>query len=840
MIARVTRLVPALALFAGAAALGSAAEVVILKDGFVIQGNVRKETETVFDKASGTSVRIVKASGLDMIDEGPKLTIFSTHAKQLGEISPDVKIRPEYRAYTQKFPGRKSDQTLDTVAATVKTGEFNAKWVRTLSIKETLGTPNVIEQQITHMDPYFIYMVSSTHLWRLTYRTTEWDPKTVRKLLAMHPELAEPDGKCDPLKRVAIGKFMLDAGWLQAAKDEMDRLRREFTGEMTKEAKAEHEKLLKEIDQATAELVVREAEVALAAGRYKYAAELLAVFPEKNAEPKEVARASKVGADLKAGQERYDAARRLLGALVDSVTGARAAVPLIAVGGGAGLGARVPPKDLPAQSRTLAAAAQQVFAELHPDSALRIETFVTLAAQAERERAADREPTKTPDELLATAVSGWAMGRNGATPNVAEALKLWSARELILAHQQADTIARRNDLLAQFKRSVTLDPLQLAQLISLLPPVDPEDLDSRSGKPVELGKGAPPGVYRRKSGPVTGFPLGVDYLVKVPPEYHHGRAYPVLIVLTTPGVDAENALAPLMTEADKNGYIVIAPEWAGAFDKAGWRWDGADHVYVTATLRDLVRHFTVDNDRVFLCGVADGANMAMDIGSSHPDLFAGVIPMAPIPRWQGHFIESWRNAQKLPFYVVTGEMAGPSVANLRNIYEQWARYGFPAVLSVYKGRGAEWYAAETPVIFDWMSRKKRVNGAATLALGTYRQPWIMLRESDNRFYWLQADQANPGKSGGAIVPAKIQGDVRGNNAIDLTTFRVKRLTVWLSSDMIDWGKPVRVQVNGSAPPGWNRPKAVEPDVGVLLEDYFQRGDRRMLFLNKLELTVLGG
>jgi hypothetical protein len=34
---------------------------------------------------------------------------------------------------------------------------------------------------------------------------------------------------------------------------------------------------------------------------------------------------------------------------------------------------------------------------------------------------------------------------------------------------------------------------------------------------------------------------------------------------------------------------------------------------------------------------------------------------------------------------------------------------------------------------------------------------------------------------------------------------------------------------------WPKPKAVEPNLEVMLEDYAERGDRRMLFLNKIEL-----
>ncbi len=95
--------------------------------------------------------------------------------------------------------------------------EFNAKWVRTLRVLMPEGVPQKVDQQITHIDPYFIYSCFSRRtLWRLTYRTSEWDPEAHSpKLLVTHPELAEPDGKCNPDKRLMLAKFMLDAGWLQ-------------------------------------------------------------------------------------------------------------------------------------------------------------------------------------------------------------------------------------------------------------------------------------------------------------------------------------------------------------------------------------------------------------------------------------------------------------------------------------------------------------------------------------------------------------------------------------------------------------------------------------------------
>jgi pimeloyl-ACP methyl ester carboxylesterase len=825
-------------LLAGFAVAAAGAEVVILKDGFVIQGNVRKEVTSIHDPTAGKTFPIAKADGFDMIDEGPKVFIFSTHAKQLGEVSKDTKLRPQYKAYTRLLPGSKPRSPLPG-GVTKSSTEFDEKWRRKIEVRVPPSF-EIIEQQITYIDPYFVYMVSPTHFWRATYRTSEMDPAKIRKLLSTHPELAEPDGKPDAAKRVALAKFMLDVGWLQIAKDDIERIRRTFPDGVPKEAKEAFESLVKEVDQATAALVIKEAELALAAGRYGYAGELLAVFPEKLATAKQIDDMTKLKAQWKLTSERYDDGHRLLRNLLDEVTGMNRAKPTLAVAGGPAA-AVWPRKVLQTPLTLLVEAGETVYAEVHPDSVHRIESFITLAAQAEREKLQGRDPTKKPDELLATAVSGWAKGKNGATPDPAQALRIWAARQTVLDYQRADDLNTRNEILARYKKEKPIPIDELAQIVSLLPPAEPEDLSARTGAPVPAENGIPRGIYKRNSAPSVAHPNGIPYYVKLPPEYHPGRAYPVLVVLTHPTVEPEQMIGSLAHESDRNGYILLAPEWSGQFGQ-GWLWRGEDHAYVTDVLRDAVRHFCVDNDRVFLIGAADGANMAMDVGMSHPDLFAGVVAMGPIPKWRNMFEEYWRNAQKLPFYIVTGEMSGDSATNLRNIFQKWMPRGFPGMMVVYKGRGIEWYAAEVPVIFDWMGRKKRVNGTAVLALGNARQPWTTMRPTDNRFYWLGVDKIVPhhlidNLKGQQIVPAEIQGDIRGNNLIDIRSRGVSRVSIWLTQDMIDWGEKVRVNLNGSSAPGW-KAKVLEPDVNLLLEDYRERGDRRVLMLGRLEFNTV--
>jgi pimeloyl-ACP methyl ester carboxylesterase len=836
---RLTRLAVVAAGLLLAAAASATAEVVILRDGFVIQGNVRKETELVQDKASGQGFTVIKAGGFDFIDEGPKLVIFSSHHKQLGEISKDIKLRPDYRPFTTPYARRANSPLPPGMVGRGAPPDFDAKWKRTLVVDvPSMGGFDRIEQQITYLDPYYCYVWSPTHSWALGFRTSELEPYKTRKLLYAHPELAEPDGKCDPLKRIAIARFCVDAGWLYLAKEEVERLKKDHPGPLPKEAQENFDVLVKEIDRATVELVITEAELAMNAGRYRYAGELLAVFPEKIATPEQLKKGTELMARHKAAISRYTEGRRMLRKLIDETTRAAPARAGVAAGGGPVMAAW--PVFRPStQLVSLAAAAEVVYDELHPDSAHRIEFFVNLADTAERQRAAGMDPDKKPEELLATAVSGWAKGRSGASPVPDAALRAWTAREMVLDSQRAADRNGRFAIISQLKKLQPVGPDELVQVISLLPPAYPEDLAARTGVLVSEKDGAPPETYRRTSLGTPDHPGGIEYLVKLPPEYHHGRAYPVLIALTSPGMNPEMMTLALAREAERNGYILVSPVWSGPFDTKGWQFKGEDHDYVTAVLRDVIRHFTVDNDRVFMFGAGDGGSMAFDVGLSHPDLFAGVLLMSPSnPRWIGTSMQYWQNAQKLPFYVVTGQLAGKPNAELRFAFDRWMPNGFPAINAIYKGRGLEWYPAETPVMFDWMNRKKRVQGTATLSLGTNRRfEWQIMRQTDNRFYWLGADRIAQGNlfkenNPGNTVPAGLQGDIRGN-LIDLQTRGVRTVDVWLSRDMIDWSKPVRVNLNGTPAYNW-KARVLEPDLEVLLEDYAARGDRRMLFLAKLE------
>jgi poly(3-hydroxybutyrate) depolymerase len=180
--------------------------------------------------------------------------------------------------------------------------------------------------------------------------------------------------------------------------------------------------------------------------------------------------------------------------------------------------------------------------------------------------------------------------------------------------------------------------------------------------------------------------MGVSYHIQLPPGYNHGRPWPVLMVLHHSQEKAEEELERWSDLAAQRGYILVAPQWTTGL-KVPYGFSAKEHAAVLEALKDVRRKFQVDSDRVFLFGVESGGQPAFDIALSHPDQFAGALPMAArpdlyIPRY-------WPNAQYLHLYVVNGEFLGQAHKAMHNMCQEWIKHHYPAIYVEYKGRAAD-------------------------------------------------------------------------------------------------------------------------------------------------------
>ena len=823
-------------------------KTVTFRDGFTLKGEVREELELVED-ARGHSAKMRRADGFDYVLDGPKITIFSTHAQRGGVIDP-AGPPPARTTYRTKLATRPRDDIRPYTNPVY--GDWDAKWVRKIKTTTDDG-PQTLTQQVTALDPYTMLVESPVEKFSMASHTADEDPKIVRKLLAMHPELRDPAAGPDPERRVKVAAFLKEVAdtdptrralvWLVAGRRELADLRRDVPADRWPPAARDAAaKLVADLTRAEAGVLITEIEAAVKTGRYDAARAQLAATGTAGLDEALLTRLTVVRAAVEKVRPGFELTATRLRAVIDRQTGWAAVTPHAAVAGVGGV-TFVPRPAADPPAAELVRAATLVLHELGPDTAERLELFRDAAGQAEAARARGQSPMDPPAALLAYAVSGWVRGKNGADADPAGAVRAWAVREMALDVLRRAGPTERKARIDAFTKAHGKPPAadELTQIITLLPPADPATGTGPGFPPVPPAEAdGVAGIVRANTGPVADNGRGVNYVLRLPPEYHPGRAYPVLVALSDAGAPSERLVAALAGEAARNGTILASPVWVNSFGATGYDYTGKNHYVVAAVLRDVLRRFQADADRVFLFGFGAGASFAVDYGMAHPDQFAGVGGMCPtVPA--GLALEYWTNAQRLPMYLVTGEVSG-AVPNLRKLYDRWMRRGFPALLTIYRGRKTEWFGAEIPRLFDWMGRKTRVRGAASLrTFGV--EPWQVLRESDDRYYWVGVPPG--GLTGGgrmvngvpkAVNPPHFTADIgRGGAVVIGDAVGVRKFTIWLDRDLIDWSAPLKVTINGRTPAGY-KPVKLEPDIRLMLDEVYRTGDRKMLYLGKVEVS----
>jgi predicted esterase len=337
--------------------------------------------------------------------------------------------------------------------------------------------------------------------------------------------------------------------------------------------------------------------------------------------------------------------------------------------------------------------------------------------------------------------------------------------------------------------------------------------------------------------------------VQLPPEYDPYRNYPTLVVLNGAYNSPVSELdfwtgAPVPGGGEKDppirrghamryGYITIAVQWQKPHQYE-YEYSAREHVAVLTSLRDAIRRFSIDPDRVYLTGHDIGGEATWDMAQAHPDLWAGAMPFIPRYEEQQKYIGFYReNAEYVPLYFVAGELDGRTMAQNAPVWNKYLRVPRNDVTLVeYQGRGHEPFHDEILHLFDWMNFKKRVWPPKEFACSTLR-PW------DNFFWWLECENFPPNLmiyptdwSGARATPAQVAGKQLPDNHLAVKT-PAKHTTIWLSPEIVDFNKPIRIAFgsrNLSLPPD-----GVKPDPAVILEDVRTRGDRQRPFWAKMEV-----
>lgn len=417
---------------------------------------------------------------------------------------------------------------------------------------------------------------------------------------------------------------------------------------------------------------------------------------------------------------------------------------------------------------------------------------------------------------IALAVTGWLLGGKDAVDEFAEAEGLFQARYLIYDYLQSadDDVSVRDQLIAQIRSQEGFTVERAGLLLRNMSPqrsVRIADGSALLARPFSIE--ADDDVPR-----CAGF---------VPAEFSASRSYPLIIAFPRGGGSAEVTAALWRQQAERNGYLVAVPEiylpTEGHYDATA-----KQHRLILNTITELKSAFNVDDERVFITGHGIGAEAAMDFATAHPDIFAGVVPIAGLGR--KHLQWTIGNAPQLPWYVVSGTRqpfyGSRMMPVLNKLFTRVPSRGrnvyCNAMLAMYPERGFESYAEELPDILEWMNLQRRPQYSDRIDATT-------LRSTDQSWFWLELNKIED-KYIGLDDPStpedrpehqgKVDAEINGNLIRVRSLPALAFLRLGPICPEIDLEQPIRISRSSRI-----QKIDYEPSLRDLLDDFRNRRDR---------------
>jgi predicted esterase len=760
---------------AGMMALPVRADRVELTDGRVLEGRFARLPGVAVDPLGDSEGPSGGESILMCDDELTRTMVAKRRVAKVDEAPLDMGM--ERISIPQRVP--EDGRRVAGIGGILATTPFDAFGRRILSLATAAGRVDVV-QGITEVTPRWV-RVEGIHtekplLLDMRLATSSIPREVLAKIVANQVD------RNDSEQRLRVVRLLLQAERYDDARRELDAVLEAFPDlqDLAKERRS--------LSRLAAAKLLDEILMRGRVGQDRLALKLLDAFPADDAD----------GETLEAVREArdgYRTRRELAGRLVSMLRGMLGRL------------------DDEETRRAAGAVVEEMEREMSFSSLDRLATFERVGTDA----------GLPADRAVAIAINGWLQGAAAGNDNLKLALSAARVRGLLRDYLRAADDAARNAAWAAMRNEEAFGAGTLAALAAAMrPPLDPPPATS-------------PGLHEITARGIDG--RESRCVVQLPPEYDPLRRYPVIVSLhaswSTPlnqiewwaGMPGPDGLR--LGQATRHGVIVVAPAWTRE-QQSAYEYSAAEHAVVLASLREAMRRFSIDSDRVFLSGHSMGGDAAWDIALAHPDLWAGVIVVsAAAGRYVNHY---WPNARGLPLYVVGGELdAGTLQRNAMDL-DRYLSKGFDVTYVEYRGRGHEHFSDETLRIFDWMARRKRVFSPRTIDMVSMR-PW------DRFFWWLEMEGAPPRTMAlpeqwplpPGTRPFSIEGKVNAGNAV-VVHCGAERVRVWLSPELVDFRQPVTVTADGRV----LHKGPLAADERLLLEDLRLRADRQHPFWAMVE------
>ncbi len=757
-----------------------------------------------------------KSEVIGMLDDGLRVTYFNNSPRNVLQVQPANASRLEQIQLPAAAAVAKSGGA-PTSFVTIEITDFNKYGHRTHSIMTPRGQVDLL-QAITLITPNYakveVLFAKNKFAWDSRIALSSIPPDQLRAILHQALDLSKSS------EWLRLTSFYLQAERYGDARDTMAEALQRFPTEL-----AGRSGVLGQTVQQLANQMFDEIKLRRNAGQHKLAGQLLSNFPVASL-PLETQ--VKLSDDLDALKQQV----LLIAEISRSLDEAVAKLPA-------------------AEQQAVAEVLREINDEVNFDSIVRLADFQRLR----------NDTSLAADNLISLAIGGWLLGAGSGVENFAVAQSLLRVRVKTRQYLNESTPQRREAILQELVGEEGAQPELLAKLLANMKP--PRDLPGQQADDDA-------GLFRL-SVDVQG--VSVEYLVQVPPEYDPNRKYPC--ILTLPGRSEPSTLAidwwcgPHITlpmsvkegatdatlqeassqnsasrfrigHATRHGYIVMAPQWMLP-QQTSYQYTEGEHARVLASLRDGLRHFSVDTDRIFIAGHYDGATAAWDLAQAHPDLWAGAVMISPeadkfLVRYTDNLRASNLSPDEIPLgtYLVVGQADGSRTnSKLGTVATRLLTSpAFDSLFVEYIGRGRERFQSELPRIMEWMemSSHRRIRSPQNIEM-------TAMRPGDRFFYWLEAPQLAPTAAGNAYEFDPTQAVKFEANRLDSTANGVRISSVpslnrdaivWLSPDMVDFRRPISIILRSE-----RKTLNLTPDIAIMLEDARTRADRMHVYWQRV-------
>ncbi|MBT5377213.1 MAG: hypothetical protein HOL15_10400 [Nitrospinaceae bacterium] len=339
------------------------------------------------------------------------------------------------------------------------------------------------------------------------------------------------------------------------------------------------------------------------------------------------------------------------------------------------------------------------------------------------------------------------------------------------------------------------------------------------------------------------------YSLYIPETTKPNEKIPLLIVLHGLGSSGANTL-PVWVKRLNNEFAVLCPN----YPMGAW-WARPAEDMVLHLIEQLKEQYNLDNDRVFLAGLSNGAIGAYMIGMFNPDRFAGLLPIAGsiTPRYM-HFLVNLRNT---PIYMVQGAHDPFFPVQLsRRVHKILYDMKYPVT---YREHGEKGQAhgghflpqSEVPDMVEWIRKQKRRHNPKVVRMtreGNHMGAihWARLVEGKNlALLELPGPESpNPIKKDGKI--ATLFATRKSPNHFEVMGQHVIEYDLFFNTETVDFEKPItvttqRIQVQGNKlVPGEKKisyKNKVTQDLSVLLYGYKKFRDPTRLYDGRVSILL---